>query len=497
MASLLRPVGAALASLALAAGSLLAANPSQAADTLTLKTGHIDAFNLTLDENNALKLNLKEDATGSHVPHAPEDVKLVVGNHAYVQNVPGGLPEGVPTDFYYLPINQDHSLIWPGWDSLQAQPKFGSDLKSEIAIQSVDGPGDVYLWSQAGFGGPASVMKDGGFKLPNTIVQNMAAHVHANWAFTEPGTYTFTVQATASKADGSAKETSNTAKYTFVVEPRPTEVSVSGADAPVAAGAQVTLTAAAGEGEQLFNKVTWQKAAAGSNEWAPVDGGNATTLSAGASDAGAASTLTVTAAEGDKYRAVTTGGKDFATSAPIEVVSNEVVIKVAEPQPEPTDEPTTEPTPEPTPEPTDEATPEPTDEPTPEPTDEATPEPTTEPTDNPGDDTGAPEGNGPSASASSDDADNAGNAPVTSTDGDGGNAGAPADSRQDAASGASANNANAANGTGTTADASASKDGTLAETGADVTTMGAIAIAAIVTAALGIALVGRRAQVDD
>ena len=49
-----------------------------------LDQGHIDAFNVTAD-GGELTLDLKEDATGSHVRHAPEDVELVVGQDAYTE----------------------------------------------------------------------------------------------------------------------------------------------------------------------------------------------------------------------------------------------------------------------------------------------------------------------------------------------------------------------------------------------------------------------------
>lgn len=49
-----------------------------------LDQGHIDAFNVTAD-GGELTLDLKEDATGSHVRRAPEDVELVVGEDAYTE----------------------------------------------------------------------------------------------------------------------------------------------------------------------------------------------------------------------------------------------------------------------------------------------------------------------------------------------------------------------------------------------------------------------------
>ena len=482
MASLLRPLGATVASLLVAAASLIGANPANAADKVQLDKGHVDAFNLAVNDGK-LVLNLKEDVTGSHVAHAPEDVELVVANHSIANNVPeGATPDGVPGNFYFLPITQDQSLLWPGWDSLQAQEVFGSDLKADINVQAVDGPGEVYVWSQGTFGVPQSLLKDGGFKLPNTIHQDLAAHVHANWAFTEPGTYTMTVQATASKADGSAKQTSNTAKYTFTVKPAPTTVAVSGGEDAVAPGSEVTLTASAAEGETLFNTLTWEKYENGG--WQQVADANS-------------DTLTVPAVDGERYRAVTIGGKDYATNEALRVASEEVTIKAAAPKPTETPKPTE--APEPT---------EPTE--TPKPTETSKPTQSPEPTETPIPTASTPaetmpSGNGPSASAASDDADNAG-----SNDGsapgaigaeqrpDGNNAAGNDPAGDNPAANAPVANAPAGQGAQKSgqSQASGSNNGKsqLAETGAEVDQFLGIASVAALLALVGAATLTRRAR---
>ena len=166
------------------------------ARALTLTEGHIDAFYVTSD----LTLALKDDAG----LHAPEDVTLAIPASAYREETAAILGEGA----YFLPQAQDPALIWPGWDTTES----GTALS--IQFLDVQGPGSVYLFSQGTFGGTAPLLDGDSLELTSgsAIPQDHPSHVHANWAFTAPGTYTMTVKAVA--PDG--RET-NTATYRWVV----------------------------------------------------------------------------------------------------------------------------------------------------------------------------------------------------------------------------------------------------------------------------------------
>ena len=88
----------------------------------------------------------------------------------------------------------------------------------------VDGPGEVHLWSTGSLGDVVSLLVGGGTGLPGTIVAPFPAHTHANWAFTQPGAYTFTVRADGHVGDGVLSSPTRT--YTWEVgdpaEPTPT-----------------------------------------------------------------------------------------------------------------------------------------------------------------------------------------------------------------------------------------------------------------------------------
>jgi len=189
--------------LALAAGTGYAR-----AAVLTLDSGHVDVFHVSADGGD-LKLDLREDVTGQHVTHDPADVLLEVGENTRTDATADVAEIG--ESGYLLPQTQESDKLWPGWDTNDV--KSGGFGAVDITFGEVDGPGDVYLFQQKGFGDIASVLTDGELTLGSgsVIEQSEPSHVHTNWLFTEPGTYTMTVKAVAGNTE------SNAATYTWQV----------------------------------------------------------------------------------------------------------------------------------------------------------------------------------------------------------------------------------------------------------------------------------------
>lgn len=204
----LRALLAAFASLAVI---LIPLGSAHAAGRLVIESGHVDAFNVTA-KGDALKLDLKEDVTGSHKTHAAEDVELHVKSAA-LTNVPKGWPgEGKG---YHLPLTQNHDLLWPGWDTLGVKGT-GFDESIKLKFDKVEGPGAVHLFGQS-MGGIEPLLAGGGTQLKAGAIrdQKFAAHTHAHWIFTKPGVYTLTLHAEGRK--GGKTVSSNKATYTFTV----------------------------------------------------------------------------------------------------------------------------------------------------------------------------------------------------------------------------------------------------------------------------------------
>lgn len=208
-----------LLAVVLALGLSLSVLPARGAPSVTaLDQGHVDAFYVTSDGEGGIDLRLREDVTGSGVVHEPEDVVLRVKQEALI-DIPEGFP-GSPRA-YYLPLTQNPNLLWPGWETTPARDAGVGKVEFEIGV---DGPGEVHLWSTGSLGDVVSLLVGGGTGLPGTIVAPFPAHTHANWAFTQPGAYTFTVRALGHVGDGVLSSPTRT--YTWEVgdpaEPTPT-----------------------------------------------------------------------------------------------------------------------------------------------------------------------------------------------------------------------------------------------------------------------------------
>lgn len=226
----LHRVTAALCAIAVALAVVFTGHPAPArADGEVFDTGHVDAFYVSAP-GGELTLSMKEDITGSGVVRPGNDVTLKVAEEAWSEATEGIDGIGVPT--YYLPQTQDSSLLWPGWDTQSAQSAGYTDINFEFV--EVTGPGDIFVFETAGFGDIQPVTDAGALDLVSGDVINQAypAHRHVNWAFSEPGIYTMTVQA---ESNG---DTSNQVTYTWDVgdaEAMPREeetVTDHGAESP-------------------------------------------------------------------------------------------------------------------------------------------------------------------------------------------------------------------------------------------------------------------------
>lgn len=304
-----RAAGGAAGLFALAA-ALLTPLSATAADRIELDHGHIDAFNVTVEEGQLL-LQLKEDTSGAPVVHQVSDVTLTVKEDAFVAAIPDSYP-GAPSG-YVLPLTQDPNLIWPGWDTNGTRGSGYTDVSIDLA--SVDGPGSVSLYTLNSFGGPTPLLTDGGYELPGTLREKSPAHTHAQWSFSEAGTYLITATATATNPATGESITSAAQTYTFQVgdvapAPIETTLSISGLDESYAAGDTVALNAAQDPATEL-DSYKWFTSTDGT-EWTPVDGAVTAEYSFEATDA-----MNGTQVQARLYDAA---GALAAESAPVTVV---------------------------------------------------------------------------------------------------------------------------------------------------------------------------------
>lgn len=183
---------------------------------LVLDHGHIDLFYMTLDDSGLPVLKVMEDVTGSGVQHEAEDIRLVVPSSALKHSLPQDIVAG--GSGYFLPQTQDPTLPWPGWDVLSLAPAVFERVEFDVSYTHHDG-GRISLWTEDFLSGRSSRLRSGGFELDphgSTIAQDYLSHTHANWVFSQAGSYELSVQARAFRNDGSF-ETTRSATYLIEV----------------------------------------------------------------------------------------------------------------------------------------------------------------------------------------------------------------------------------------------------------------------------------------
>ncbi|NDK33154.1 choice-of-anchor M domain-containing protein, partial [Nesterenkonia haasae] len=204
-----------------------AAEPDVDERPYVIGRGHVDAFYFNVgDERNPYEdsfgadqpyLALKDDTVSPFEIRRPEDVELYIKQEAFVSDFPAvaAVPQELHGESaYHLPLSQDSQLLWPGWESQPLQGRFDT---VDINITDVEGPGDVYLWTTSSFGQLVTLLDDDRVQFPGTIHQSYLAHVHAHWAFTEPGDYVFSVAPEVHSSHTGESIETNTEEYLFSV----------------------------------------------------------------------------------------------------------------------------------------------------------------------------------------------------------------------------------------------------------------------------------------
>jgi surface-anchored protein len=246
-----------VASALLAAAALGTAGPSAADDGAApdpveyrvLEKVHTDAMSTFLDEG-TFTLGTRADLPEGNGTRLDPAETLFHVDDASRQSVPAGYEFVAPagTAVWIAPESNPaggdgYTQLWPGF-STEAVPAGAVDGNvTELRLVSVDGPegGDVEVWRGSGPALTRMWSSDEGidaFGIGRT-------HMHANWGFTEPGTYRLTVEGAATIG---GEPVTDTAVYTFVVGSLPrtsrTTTTLEASAAEVVEGSPVTFSAA-------------------------------------------------------------------------------------------------------------------------------------------------------------------------------------------------------------------------------------------------------------
>ncbi|MBB5788807.1 choice-of-anchor M domain-containing protein [Jiangella mangrovi] len=209
-----------------------------------LTTEHVDAIDVGFDGE-----RLTVDSTISPpVEHvATDDLVFHLTDLARVEELPEQYAEFIGADTAWVVMQtQNPDVLWAGWSTEQIGAGVVDGDAVDITLTDVRGPGELEVFQTGPFGEPIRIFSSD--EDHATLRQAVNAHVHANWAFTQPGVYTlgFTVSAVV---DG-RPVTTGPVDYTWVVGgdegtlPEPGRTSIT-LDAPArtVAGDEVVLTA--------------------------------------------------------------------------------------------------------------------------------------------------------------------------------------------------------------------------------------------------------------
>lgn len=182
--------------------------------------GHLDVFT-GIARNRKLTMVIKDDHSGKAIYRKPEAVTLRIGKNAY-RKLPQSMHDRFGPEGYLLAQNGDNQqeVLFPGWDTYGVTPDFGA---VDLEFVDVKGSGKVYMFLQ-GIGKLCSPLASGSWVLASgeSISQKKPGHVHTNWLFEKPGTYTMKVRlkgVPVTATDGKAV-VSEPVTYTWVVGDR-------------------------------------------------------------------------------------------------------------------------------------------------------------------------------------------------------------------------------------------------------------------------------------
>ena len=247
-----RRTAAILTTLAVAAGTLLLPTAAIAAEGAAptpteyrvIAGVHTDAVSTFLDDGQ-LALGSKADvAEGSGTRFAADDVWFHLEDAAQ-QTLPAGYEFIAPagsTVWMAPESNPGTGRLWPGFNTESIAPGAIERDTTMFTLTGFDGPGELEVFTSGVFGAPKRLWSSQDDELRSFEIGR--THMHANWAFTAPGTYRLDVEGGVTVVG--VPQTAS-ATYTFVVgdlpEPVVTTTRLSASATSLISGDPVELTA--------------------------------------------------------------------------------------------------------------------------------------------------------------------------------------------------------------------------------------------------------------
>lgn len=192
----------------------VAAHEEWSNEASEISVGHVDLGPRLIDGQ--WRAGLRHDAETGAVWRDPNQTVLRVSDAA-IMTAPDSadypfLADVAGKPVYVVPQTQNPGVVWLGWNTQDPAVTATIDRGLTMRVGPVSGPGRAWLFLQSGTFGKPLLLADSG-AAPGEVWIDSGTHVHANWAFSAPGTYTATVTFLGTTTAGEAVSASTTLRF--------------------------------------------------------------------------------------------------------------------------------------------------------------------------------------------------------------------------------------------------------------------------------------------
>ena len=192
----------------------VAAHEEWSNEASEISAGHVDLGPRLIDGQ--WRAGLRHDAESGAVWRDPNQTVLRVSDAA-IMTAPDSadypfLADVAGKPVHVIPQTQNPGVVWLGWNTQDPAVTATIDRGLTMRVGPVSGPGRAWLFLQSGTFGKPLLLADSG-AAPGDVWIDSGTHVHANWAFSTPGTYTATVTFLGTTTAGEAVNASTTLRF--------------------------------------------------------------------------------------------------------------------------------------------------------------------------------------------------------------------------------------------------------------------------------------------
>ena len=256
----------------------VAAHEEWSNEASEISVGHVDLGPRLIDGQ--WRAGLRHDAESGPVWRDPNQTVLRVGDAA-IMTAPDSadypfLADVAGKPVYVVPQTQNPGVVWLGWNTQDPAVTATIDRGLTMRVGPVSGPGRAWLFLQSGTFGKPLLLADSG-AAPGDVWIDSGTHVHANWAFSAPGTYTATVTFLGTTTAGEAVSASTTLRFAVgdaasaseaLAMAAPAAASADGASASSSASSSGAAPAGSGAADPAGSSSASGAASGGLPDWA-------------------------------------------------------------------------------------------------------------------------------------------------------------------------------------------------------------------------------------